>query len=133
MSTTEPVRVMVVDDHPIMRNGLRDALGDEPDFEVVAVAADGVEAVQTAQRVEPDVVVMDVMMPEKGGVDACREIMDLLPDTKVLMLTASTRETPWWSRWPRGRRATCRRTRQRRSLPRPFGRLRRAASACRMR
>ena len=92
MSTTEPVRVMVVDDHPIMRNGLRDALGDEPDFEVVALAADGVEAVQTAQRVEPDVVVMDVMMPNRGGVDACREIMELLPDTKVLMLTASTRE-----------------------------------------
>ena len=55
-------------------------------------AADGVEAVQTAQRVEPDVIVMDVMMPDKDGVDACREIMELLPNTKVLMLTASTRE-----------------------------------------
>lgn len=92
MSSTAQVRVMVVDDHPIMRNGLRDALDDEPDFDVVGLAADGVEAVRTAQRVEPDVVVMDVMMPEKDGVEACREIMELLPDTKVLMLTASTRE-----------------------------------------
>lgn len=92
MTTSERVRVMVVDDHPIMRNGLRDALFDEPDFEVVGQAADGVEAVRTAQRVEPDVIVMDVMMPEKDGVDACREIMEILPDTKVLMLTASTRE-----------------------------------------
>lgn len=83
---------MVVDDHPIMRNGLRDALGDEPDFEVVGMAADGIEAVRTAQRVEPDVIVMDVMMPDKDGVDACREIMELLPNAKVLMLTASTRE-----------------------------------------
>ena len=90
--STARVKVMVVDDHPIMRNGLRDALGDEPDFEVVGLASDGVEAVRTAQSVEPDVIVMDVIMPGKDGVDACREIMDLLPDTKVLMLTASTRE-----------------------------------------
>ncbi len=92
MTTTARVRVMVVDDHPIMRNGLRDALQDEPDFEVIAMASDGNEAVRTAQRVEPDVIVMDVMMPDKDGVDACREIMELLPETKVLMLTASTRE-----------------------------------------
>ena len=75
-----------------MRNGLRDALEDEPDFEVVGLASDGVEAVQTAQQVEPDVIVMDVMMPNRDGVDACRDIMELLPDVKVLMLTASTEE-----------------------------------------
>ena len=92
MSTTERIRVMVVDDHPIMRNGLRDALEGVGDFEVVGLAGDGVEAVITAQNVQPDVIVMDVMMPNKDGVDACREIMELLPDTKVLMLTASTEE-----------------------------------------
>ena len=92
MTSTERVKVMVVDDHPIMRNGLRDALGDEPDFEIVGLAADGVEAVEIAHRVEPDVIVMDVMMPEKDGVDACREIMEVLPDTRVLMLTASSTE-----------------------------------------
>ena len=92
MTTTEPIRVMVVDDHPIMRSGLRDALEGEGDFEVVGLAADGVEAIATAQSVEPQIIVMDVMMPNMDGVDACREIMDLLPDTKVLMLTASTEE-----------------------------------------
>ena len=64
----------------------------EGDFEVVGSAADGVEAVSMAQRVAPEVIVMDVMMPHKDGVDACREIMELLPDTRVLMLTASTTE-----------------------------------------
>ncbi len=92
MSRTERIRVMVVDDHPIMRNGLRDALEDVGDFEVVGLAAHGAEAVRTAQTLRPEVIVMDVMMPQMDGVDACREIMELLPDTKVLMLTASNEE-----------------------------------------
>ncbi len=92
MSSTERIRVMVADDHPIMRNGLREALDGEEDFEVVGQASDGVEAVRMAQRVEPDVIVMDVMMPGKDGVDACREIMEELPNVQVLMLTASTAE-----------------------------------------
>ena len=92
MTTGERIRVMVADDHPIMRNGLRDALGSEEDFEVVGQASDGVEAVKMAARVEPDVIVMDVMMPGKDGVDACREIMEALPGTQVLMLTASSTE-----------------------------------------
>ena len=92
MSFTERIKVMLADDHPIMREGLRDALEGEVDFEVVGVAGDGVEAVRMAQSVEPEVIVMDVMMPHKDGVDACREIMEMLPDTRVLMLTASTTE-----------------------------------------
>ena len=88
----ERIRVMVADDHPIMRKGLRDALDGEDDLEVVGLASDGFEAVSMAQRVKPDVIVMDVMMPGMDGVDACREIMQLLPDTQVLMLTASTAE-----------------------------------------
>ena len=92
MSSKERIRVMLADDHPIMRDGLRDALEGEGDFEVVGSAADGVEAVSMAQSVAPEVVVMDVMMPNMDGVDACREIMELLPDTRVLMLTASTTE-----------------------------------------
>ena len=92
MSSKERIRVMLADDHPIMRDGLRDALESEGDFEVVGVAADGVEAVSMAQSVAPQVIVMDVMMPNMDGVDACREIMELLPDTRVLMLTASTTE-----------------------------------------
>ena len=92
MPETERITVMIADDHPIMRNGLRDALAGEEDLEVVAVAADGVEAVRAAQEFEPQVIIMDVIMPNQDGVDACREILELLPDTKVLMLTASTAE-----------------------------------------
>ena len=83
---------MLADDHPIMRDDLRDALQDEGDFEVVGLARDGVEAVRMVQSLAPEVIVMDVMMPHKDGVDACREIMQLRPDTRVLMLTASTTE-----------------------------------------
>ena len=83
---------MVVDDHPIMRNGLRDVLEASGRFEVVGEAADGEEAVRTVVDLNPQVIVMDVIMPGKDGIDACREIMELLPDTRVMMLTASTEE-----------------------------------------
>ena len=81
---------MVVDDHPIMRNGLRDALEASGRFEVVGEAGDGEEAVQTVEELRPDVIVMDVLMPRKDGIDACREIMELSLDTRVLVFTAST-------------------------------------------
>ena len=90
MSSASRIRVMVVDDHPIMRNGLRDALNASGRFEVVGLAEDGEEAVKTVEVLQPQVIVMDVIMPNKDGIDACREIMELLPDTRVLMLTAST-------------------------------------------
>ena len=89
MSSEDRIKVMVVDDHPIMRDGLRDALEESGRFEVVGLAADGEEAVRTAEGLGPEVIVMDVMMPGKDGIDACREIMEILPDTRVLMLTAS--------------------------------------------
>ena len=92
MSTEGRIRVMVVDDHPIMRNGLRDTLEASGRFEVVGLAEDGDEAVRTVEGIDPQVIVMDVIMPNKDGIDACREIMELLPDTRVLMLTASTEE-----------------------------------------
>ena len=92
MSTEGRVRVMVVDDHPVMRSGLRDVLEASGRFEVVGQAGDGEEAVRTAPELNPQVIVMDVIMPNKNGIDACREIMELLPDTRVMMLTASTEE-----------------------------------------
>ena len=92
MSSADRIRVMVVDDHPIMRSGLRDVLEASGRLEVVGQAGDGEEAVRTVQGLEPQVIVMDVIMPRKDGVDACREIMELLPETRVLMLTASTEE-----------------------------------------
>ena len=92
MSSAGRIRVMVVDDHPIMRDGLRDALEASGRFEVVGQAADGEEAVRIVEGLGPEVIVMDVMMPGMDGIDACREIMELLPDTRVLMLTASNEE-----------------------------------------
>ena len=92
MSPTELIRVMVVDDHPIMRSGLRDALEESGRFEVVGQAADGEEALGAVEDLKPEVIVMDVIMPNKDGIDACREIMELLPETRVLMLTASSEE-----------------------------------------
>lgn len=92
MPTTDPIRVIVADDHPVTRKGLHDILEGDGGFTVVAHAADGEQAVAAAQEFTPDVIVMDVLMPNKDGVEACREILELMPDTKVLMLTASTEE-----------------------------------------
>ena len=92
MSSSCPVRVLLVDDHAVVLGGLRHMLEATGEFVVVGQAGDGIEAVAAAEQLKPDVVVMDVRMPRKDGVEACREIMDLLPDTRVLMLTASSDE-----------------------------------------
>ena len=93
MSTeSRRIRVLLADDHSIVREGLQSMLKDSEEFEVVGSARDGVEAVRAASELSPDVIVMDVMMPVKDGVEACREIMESAPDTRVVMLTASTEE-----------------------------------------
>ena len=92
MSTDERIRVMVVDDHEIVRIGLKQVLDLSGEFEVVGQAADGEEAVRVAAEVSPDLVLMDVIMPRKDGVEACREIMESAPDVRVVMLTASSAE-----------------------------------------
>ena len=92
MAPVTQTRVMLVDDHEIMRDGLREVLHRSGDFKVVGEAADGDAAVRIAQELKPDVIVMDVMMPLKNGIDACREITETLPDTRVLILTAARAE-----------------------------------------
>ena len=72
-----------------MRDLLQDALEDSGEFEVVARASDGEEALRMVEEAAPDVIVMDVIMPVMDGIEACRKITDRLPDIKVLMLTAS--------------------------------------------
>ena len=86
------LRVIVVDDHALFRRGLQMVLDDEPDIELVGEASDGHEAVQRAGELMPDVVLMDVRMPKRSGIDAAREIKDLLPHVKILMLTISDDE-----------------------------------------
>lgn len=92
MTATRQTKVLLVDDHEIMRDGLREVLQREGDFDVVGQAGDGAAAVRIAQQLRPDVVIMDVMMPLKNGIDACREITEMLPDTRVLILTASAED-----------------------------------------
>ena len=92
LAPNRQIRVMLVDDHEIMRDGLREVLQRAGDFDVVGQAGDGAAAVRGAQSLRPDVIIMDVMMPLKNGIDACREITEMLPNTKVLMLTAASEE-----------------------------------------
>ena len=89
MTTETKTSVMLVDDHQVMRDLLRDALENTGEFQVVAQAADGEEALRLVAEAAPNVIVMDVIMPVMDGIEACREITELLPGTKVLMLTAS--------------------------------------------
>jgi DNA-binding NarL/FixJ family response regulator len=81
------LRVVLADDHPVVRGGLRALLGSLDGFEVVGEATDGEEAVREVQLTKPDVVLMDVRMPGVDGVEAARRIRDAVPGTAVLMLT----------------------------------------------
>ncbi|SFE54072.1 two component transcriptional regulator, LuxR family [Actinacidiphila alni] len=81
------IRLLIVDDHPVVRDGLRGVFDGDPDFEVVGEAADGVEAVERAAALPVDVVLMDLRMPRMGGVEAIRALRDRAPDVRVLVLT----------------------------------------------
>ena len=82
------VRVLIVDDHPLVRDGLRLLIDAQPDMEVVGEAVDGPTALDAAGRLLPDVVIMDVEMPGGSGIDVLRELLAAHPATKVLMLSA---------------------------------------------
>ncbi len=83
-----PVRVMLVDDHEVVREGLRTLLSRNKGMLVVAEAGTMAEAIETAARAKPDVIVMDVRLPDGSGVEACRTIREARPETKVIMLTS---------------------------------------------
>lgn len=82
------IRVLIVDDHSVVRQGLQMFLELEPEIEVVGEARNGVEAVQMARKIKPDVVLMDLLMPEMNGVTATKMIRQELPDTEVIALTS---------------------------------------------
>ncbi len=90
--TDERIRVLIVDDHALFRRGLQMVLENEPDIEVVGEAGDGHEAIEQAERAAPDVVLMDVRMPRRTGIEATRAIKDVMPSAKILMLTISDEE-----------------------------------------
>lgn len=85
---TQAIRILLVDDHEVIRVGLRTVLGQTQGIAVVGEAGTMAEAVQQAQRVKPDVILMDVRLPDGSGVDACREILGALPGTRVIFLTS---------------------------------------------
>jgi len=86
-SPERPIRIVIADDHPVVRSGLRALLGTLPGLEVVGEAVDGETAVREVQLLAPDVVLMDVRMPGIGGVEATRRIRAAVPGTAVLVLT----------------------------------------------
>ena len=83
-----PIRVLVADDHSVVRRGLRGFLELNDDFELVGEASNGEEAVQMAQQLKPDVVLMDILMPRMDGIQATAAIRKSLPDTEVIALTS---------------------------------------------
>ena len=91
--TNDMIRVLIADDHPVVREGLQGLLSIKPGFEVVGTAEDGVEAVLQAKLLRPDVIVMDLEMPRKNGVDAIKEIMAHDPDAKILVVTSFTKDS----------------------------------------
>ena len=84
----KPIRILIADDHSLMRVGLNALFSHQKDIAVVGEACDGVEAVKLADELNPDVVVMDLMMPKLDGAEATRRILDVSPDAKIFILTS---------------------------------------------
>src|SRR5205823_11224254 len=81
------IRILLVDDHTILRAGLKMMLNAQPDMDVIGEAHDGRQAVQESQCLHPDIVIMDITMPDMSGIESTRQIKKVLPDVKVLILT----------------------------------------------
>src|SRR4026209_507847 len=84
---SKKIRVLLADDHAILRKGVRMLIDSQPDLEVVGEAKTGREAIEEARKLKPDIVVMDVSMPELNGIEGTRQICDELTQTKVIGLS----------------------------------------------
>jgi two-component system, NarL family, response regulator NreC len=85
-------RILIAEDHTIMREGLKALLNSDPEFEIIGEAEDGLEAVRSAQQLKPDLIIMDLSMPRMNGVGAIREIKRTAPETKIVVLTVHRNE-----------------------------------------
>ena len=83
----EPIRILVADDHPVLRDGLIAVVSTQSDFEVIGEAGSGAEAVQKAEQLQPDVVLLDLEMPEMDGVEALKLMRESRPDVRVIIFT----------------------------------------------
>jgi DNA-binding NarL/FixJ family response regulator len=83
----EPIKILIADDHPVVREGLTAMISREPDFKVIGEAKDGIEAVDRAKELKPDIVLIDLRMPEMDGVEAIRQIAVTEPDIRFIILT----------------------------------------------
>ena len=81
------IRILIADDHAVVRRGLRSILQIEKDFKIVGEASNGIEAVDMSKQLKPNVIIMDLIMPEKSGSEATTEILAALPETRILLLT----------------------------------------------
>jgi NarL family two-component system response regulator LiaR len=88
MTETERIRVLIADDHAIVREGLQALISSEPSLELIGEAADGLEAVQLARSLQPDVILLDLVMPRKSGLEAIVEIKQDNPAARILVLTS---------------------------------------------
>jgi DNA-binding NarL/FixJ family response regulator len=91
--TNPGYRVVICDDHSIFREGIKNVLARNPALEVIGEAADGFAAVETVKKLKPDLVVMDIAMPEQSGIEATREITQVLPEIRVIILSVHSRKT----------------------------------------
>ncbi len=103
----ERIRILVVDDHAVLRSGLRLLLDAEPDLEVVGEAGTARQAIYETIQLKPDVVLMDIVMPDQSGLEAVPAVLNAAPGTKVLMLSMQDDPTTSVSRSRPGRAATC--------------------------
>jgi DNA-binding NarL/FixJ family response regulator len=86
-TTPNPIRILLADDHPLLRDGVAGLVADQPDMELVAEASTGLEAIAQFRKYRPDVTLLDLQMPELGGIDAIKTIRNEFPEARIIMLT----------------------------------------------
>lgn len=87
------IRILIADDHDVVRKGISRIISEQPDMEVAAEAADGVEALEKARLLSPDIILLDIAMPRLSGLEAVRLIREALPDTRIVILSMHSKES----------------------------------------
>ncbi|KZE68888.1 two-component system response regulator [Fictibacillus phosphorivorans] len=99
---TKPIRLLLVDDHHLAREGVKEILEDQTEFEIVGEASNGVQAVEKTKALLPDLVLMDISMPKMNGFEATKEIKKQFPTVKIVIMTVSYDITDWFEALKRG-------------------------------